>query len=518
MELAVVNMHLDIKGQTLEDLDIVSFEGHEEINEPYRYLVRFLTTTDTTGKTVVGKQVSFDYEVEGLLDKDEPAYVHGYVQAHRVLGLSLDRKYVTEVEIRPRLYKLSLSGQTQVFGTTAKIKLHDLAKSILTPSSYKQGTGTEGEFTDELAIDCDMPGDVKSAERSFVVQYRESDLHFLSRILEQEGIFYFIFNDNSKETVNFGDRNQVFKKIDDKISYIPQHLANAAPTKEHIRTVQMRSELVQKKIYVRDYNPTEASKRSQYLRNHAADSDGIGAWVSYAEHYTSTSDGDRYAEIRSQEVLTWQRVFECRTNSTRLRPGMLFTMDNDESKLSGLNQRYLVVESRAAFSKGMDSVWVEENDPYHSTILCIALPSDAATFRPRRQTAKPKVAGLLRAIIDNDTGGDEAKLDDNGTYKIRFVEEESTETRLPAGKASASVRHALPFGGGSDTGFQFPLHKGTEVVLACIEGDPELPVIVGTVANSDNKTVLDGIDEALNKNKTNRIRTKSGITVELIDG
>ncbi|MDQ0314273.1 type VI secretion system VgrG family protein [Amorphus orientalis] len=514
-----MSMNLEIKGQELQDLDMVSFEGWEEISEPYVYIVRFLTTTDTTTKTLTGKQVTFDYEVAGLLEQNEPAYVHGYIHGHRILGLSLDRKFVTELEIRPRLYKLSLSGQTQVFGTTSKIKLPDLAKSILSPSSYKEGTSTQGDFSDDREIDCDMPGDVDQTERSFIVQYRETDLHFLSRIIENEGIFYFVSNDKSKETVQFGDKNHIFKKIGGKVPYIPQHLVNAAPVEEHVRTVHMRAEIAPKKMYVRDYNPNEASRRGQYLRNHAVDSNGSGAMVSYYEHYTSTSDGDRYAKIRAEEKIAWQRVFECETNSTRLRPGYLFTMDTDETKLNGLNQRYLVAGCHVRYSKGLDSVWVEDGHPFKNEIVCIALPSDATwTFRPKRRAEKPKVAGLIRALVDNDAGGQEAKLDDNGTYKIRLVEEESTESRLPSGKASANVRHALPYGGGQDTGFQFPLYKGTEVILACIEGDPDLPVIVGTVANSDNKTVLDGIDKALNKNKTNRIRTRSGITIELIDG
>lgn len=517
MQYAVVDMSLDVKGQQLADLELVSFHGHEEISAPYEYVVRFLTSTDTTGQSLAGKQVTFEFQIEGLLEKKEPSYVHGYVHAHRVLGLSLLRLYITEIVIRPRLAKLALTGQRQVSGTTSAIKMHELAHQLLDPATYKTNTTTAADFADEQAIDSDVPSDLVSTKRDFVLQYHESDLNFFMRLLEQEGIFFFVSNDQSKETVQLGDKNQVFKKVSGTIDYVPEHLANA-PQTEHVRIVRQRSEYAEKKAYVRDYNYAKASQASKFVLDHTVDSDGFGSSVTYDDHFEETSDGTRYAKIRSEEALTWQTVYEMETNSTRLRPGMLFDLDTDERKLSGFNQRYLVVASTMGFSRGLDNVWIEQEEAFVNRLLCVALASDAVTFRPRRVTPKPRVAGVLNALIDNDQNSVEAKLQSNGSYHIRLIEEESTETRLPAGKASADVRQTQPFGGGSETGLQFPLYKGTEVLIAFVEGDPDRPVIVGTAVNSENKSVLDNLDKALNQNKTNRIRTRSGITIEMIDG
>ncbi|WP_018699472.1 type VI secretion system Vgr family protein [Amorphus coralli] len=517
MQYAVVDMELTVKGETLDDLEIVSFHGQEEISAPYEYVIRFMTSTDTTSQSLAGKQATFKFQIEGLLDKKEPSYVHGYVHVHRVLGLSLQRAYITELVIRPRLSKLALTGQRQVSGTTSAIKMHELAAQLLDPATYKKNTTTAGSFSDEQKIDSDVPSDLVSTKRNFVLQYHESDLNFFMRLLEQEGIFFFVSNDQSKETVQLGDKNQVFKKISGKIDYVPEHLAHA-PQTEHVRLVRKRADYAEKKAYVRDYNYDKASQASKYVLDHAVDSDGFGASVSYDDHFQETSDGKRYAQVRAEEALTWQALYEMESNSTRLRPGMLFELDTDERKLSHFNQRYLVVASTVGFSRGMDNVWVEQEEPFVNRLVCVALASDAVTFRPRRVTPKPRVAGLLNATIDNDQNSVEAKLNSNGTYHIRFIEEESDETRLPAGKASADVRQSQPFGGGSETGLQFPLYKGTEVMIGFIEGDPDRPVIVGTVVNSENKSVLDNLSDALNQNKTNRIRTSSGITIEMIDG
>lgn len=517
MKYAVTEMQLDVKGQELADLEILSFTGMEKISAPFEYTIRFLTSTDTISQTLAGKQVSFQYGVEGLLPRMELAYVHGFISTHNVLGLSLSRKYITQIVVVPRLSRLGYSGQRQVSGTTAPIKMHELAKAMLDPATFKKDTSTAAQFADEQPIDCDVPGDIVSTQRNFVLQYYESDLDFFRRILEQEGIFFFITNDETKETVNFGDKNQVFKKIDGKISYVPDNVANA-PQTEHIRSVTTMSSFVEKETYARDYNYDKADQSAQFLRSHAVNSNGGGATVTYDDHFESTADGDRYAQIHAEKLLTYQMQYNCSTNSTRLRPGMLFDLDTDERKLSSLNQRYLVLKSSTNFSQASDDVPGSSAAPFSNAIICVALPADATTFRPYPSQQKPRVQGVLNAIIDNDTSGTEAKVESNGTYRIRLIEEESTTTRLPAGKASADVRQAQPFGGAGGTGLQFPLYKSTEVLLAFIEGDPDRPVIVGTVANSENKSVLGSIDSSLSINKTNVIRTSSGISIELIDG
>jgi type VI secretion system secreted protein VgrG len=510
-------MQLDVKGQELADLEILSFTGAEKISAPYQYTVRFLTSTETITHTLAGKQVSFQYGVEGLLARMEPAYVHGFISTHNVLGLSLSRKYITQIVILPRLSLLSYSGQRQVSGTTSPIKMHELAQAMLNPATFKQNTSTAAQFADEQPIDCDVPGDIVSTQRNFVLQYYESDLDFFRRILEQDGIFFFISNDEAKDVVNFGDKNQVFKEIKEKISYVPDNVPNA-PQTEYIRSLTMQTTFTEKEAYVRDYNYDNASQSAQFLRSHAVDPDGSGTTVTYDDHFATTTDGDRYAQIHAEKLLTWQTQYFCSTNSTRLRPGMLFNLDTDERKLSSLIQRFLVVKSNTNFSQASEDVPGSSAAPFTNSLICLALPADAATFRPYPSQQKPRVQGVLNAVIDNDSSGSVAKVESNGTYRIRLIEEESTTTRLPAGKASADVRQMQPFGGGGGTGLQFPLYKGTEVLLAFVEGDPDRPVIVGTVANSENKSVLEGIDSSLSINKTNVIRTSSGISIELIDG
>lgn len=517
MESAVMQMQLDVKGQELADLEIMSFSGMEMMSTPFQYTVRFLTSTDTTTQPLTGKQVSFQYGVAGLLDRLEPAYVHGFINNYKVIGLSLSLKYITEIVIYPRLSRLGFSGQRQVSGTTSPIKMHELAKAMLDQKTFKENTSTAAQFADEQPIDCDVPGDLVSTERNFVLQYNESDLDFFRRILEQEGIFFFISNDESKETVNFGDKNQVFKKLPGTIKYVPQNVANA-PQTEHIRSVTMNQEAIEKEAYARDYNYAKADQASTFLRSHGVDSEGSGATVTYDNHFTTTADGDRYAQIHAENLLTYKTAYYCTSNSTRLRPGFLFDLDTDERKLSAFNQRYLVVKSSVNFSIASESVAGSVSAPFSNTLSCVALAADAPTFRPLRIIQKPRVQGFLNAIIDNDASGSAAKVESDGTYRIRLIEEESNTTRLPAGKASADVRQGQPFGGGNGTGMQFPLYKGTEVLLAFIEGDPDRPVIVATAANSENKSVLEGIDNALNMNKTNTIRTSSGISIELIDG
>src|SRR6185295_8582992 len=107
-------------------------------------------------------------------------------------------------------------------------------------------------------------------------------------------------------------------------------------------------------------------------------------------------------------------------------------------------------------------------------------------FRPARLVPWPRVAGFMHAAVDAGGDGKYAEVDDGGRYKVKMPIDRSDRKD---GKASRFIRMAQSYGG-SDMGFHSPLHKKTEVILGHADGDPDRPVILSSVPNPENPSVI----------------------------
>jgi len=132
----------------------------------------------------------------------------------------------------------------------------------------------------------------------------------------------------------------------------------------------------------------------------------------------------------------------------------------------------------------------------------------AITFRPPRRTKKPRIHGVVTAVVQAQVEGAVEtlqKLDDEGRYVIRFHFD-------PAPTATHRVRMAQPHAG-PHYGMHFPLRPGVEVVVAFLDGDPDRPIILGSVPHILTKTPVTSTDHELS-----RIKTRSGVVIEIGDG
>jgi type VI secretion system secreted protein VgrG len=147
----------------------------------------------------------------------------------------------------------------------------------------------------------------------------------------------------------------------------------------------------------------------------------------------------------------------------------------------------------------------EPSSSYHNEFL--AIPA-SVTFRPPRSTPRPVVPGTLNAKIDASGSGQYAELDDQGRYKVKIPFDRSD---LQDGNASRFMRMAQPYAG-ENMGMHFPLHKGTEVVLTHINGDPDRPLIAAAVPNPQTASTVAGGNQSQSV-----IRTGGGNAISLED-
>ena len=145
------------------------------------------------------------------------------------------------------------------------------------------------------------------------------------------------------------------------------------------------------------------------------------------------------------------------------------------------------------------------DSPYRARFTSIPA---TVPFRPPRRTPWPRIDGVINAHIDADSNGDYAQIDGEGRYKVKLPFDVGTTKGLAS---SRWIRMAQAYAG-PGYGNHFPQHKGTEVLLAHVDGDPDRPIIVGAVPNAVTPgTVMD-------KNASQSVmQTASGIRLELED-
>lgn len=477
-------------GRIQRGLHVERVEGREAISEPYTVRVIFRSNEAIAPRDVIGERVKLSVETEG-----GTLPVNGVVIEFSAEDPLAAQGYLYAITMAPRLKMLDLTRQNQIYGTQQKMSVKDLiAQEMQARLAAHHG---HNAILHEINLNETYP------ERDHIVQFEETDLAFLSRWCEANGIFYFFKQASDDETITFGDRNVAFidaGTLPYRNGHSPIVTAEAA-----ITSFGFAARPVTDTVILRDYNPV---KPSLPLRSTAKVEGGtLGTVIEYGPHVLKPEEGDRLARVRAEAIACRATIFRGRSNATCLRPGYFFKLTGHPS----LDDSYLVISvahvvgtpAPAGFGSSSDTA----GEPYGNTFEAIPL---SVPFRPERRTPRPVAAGLFTAFIDGEQDGSRAEIDDQGRYKVRIRYDEGPHA---PNKASQYIRKAEPYAGPSDTGMHFPLLKGTEVLLCCLNGDVDRPVIIAAAANPLTPNVTS------ERNHTfNRVRSPAGTMFEMNDG
>jgi type VI secretion system secreted protein VgrG len=332
-------------------------------------------------------------------------------------------------------------------------------------------------------------------EREFVVQYGETDYDFLYRLLARAGIFFTFESDEDKTRPRFCDQSTKRPSLPGirELRYQPQ--SGTARTVETIYTLNSRTRLLPGRVKVTDYNyrTPDVTLESQASSAMGA---AIGEQAVYGDHFKTLEEGRQIATIR-QQALDAQRLFYVgETDCRGILPGYLLKIVNHPA--DDLNGDYLVVDVRHSADQGAALAFGRENKAptYSNTVRLIKAETP---YRPPLPD-KPAFVASFTARIES-TGGEYAYLDDQGRYHVRL---DFDRGEAPQGEASHPVRLIQPYGG-DNYGIHFPLRAGTEVAVTFVNGDPDRPVLNGSLSNPQTPNVV------TSENPTqNIIRTASG--------
>jgi len=458
-----------------ETFTVVRFRGEEGLSRCYRFELELVAEDASIDLAAVlaapaaltVRRPDGDVLFQGILAEFE--------QLHQFENYVFYRAVIV-----PRLWWLGLTHHNQVF-------LNQTVPQIL-ESCLKDGGLTEQDF--ELRLQKEYP------VWEYVCQYGESHLAFVSRWMEREGIYYYFEQSSGGEKVILTDTRVVHGAMPDgeTLHYSSPSGLQHFHREEVLWDLHCRQRQVPKTLKLRDYNYETPSL--ELAGDASVSPGGWGEVYLYGEHFRNPAEGARLAAVRAEELLCRERVFAGSSTVPYLRPG--YTFHVPDHYRADFNGTYLTTVlnhegSQAAYLlAGLGGeLTAGEREPYYRNTF-EAVPA-GVQYRPERVTAKARLYGALNAQVDGAGSGQYAELDGQGRYKVVLPFDVSGRKD---GKASAWVRMMQPYAGAGH-GMHFPLHKGTEVLLTFIDGDPDRPVIAGAVPNAETPSVVKDANQTM---------------------
>jgi len=411
---------------------------------------------------LLGQNVTIRLE----LPNDKTRYFNGFVSRFSQEG-TFDDFNAYSMTVHPWLWFLTRTADCRIFQ----------GKTV--PEIIKEVFGDHG-FTD---FEESLSGNYRTWD--YCVQYRETDFNFVSRLMEQEGIYYYFKHEINRHILVFSDSVSSHEAYPgyEKLPYFPpdEHLLRE---RDHIYDWNISQE-VQPGVYALndfDFKRPKANLevKSSIKRDHARATMEI---YDYPGEYPDTGDGENYVRARIEELQGEHEQVEGQANARGLAVGSLFELV--DYPRTDQNREYLIVsathqiESDAYTSGG--GAGAEEVYSCNFTALHSKQP-----YRPARTTPKPMVQGPQTAIVVGPSG-EEIYTDKYGRIKVSFHWDRYSKSNETS---SCWVRVAQLWAGTKWGGIQIP-RIGQEVVIEFLEGDPDHPLITGRVYNNDNMPPYD---------------------------
>ncbi|EYF00212.1 type VI secretion system Vgr family protein [Chondromyces apiculatus] len=443
-----------------ETTQVAGFRAVEAISRPYEMEVFLIVPSEGLELTdSVGAKVRLVVDRE--TDRLPPFYFCGVFASMEVLH-ELDGRALVRGVVMPKLWELGLSVHSRIF---TKMSVPEIIEAVLQDNALSSDTY-------QLRL-----GNYPKEEH--VCQYRESDLAFLSRWMEREGIFYFFeHTEEGEKLVLCDDKSYDEDPVGQPVHYRPQVGADMFAG-DSFRSFRARHATLPAAVKLKDYN---YAKPNLDVSGSASVSPVGSAEVSiYGDRFFSPGEGKRLAKLRAEELLARELTVQATGTRFHLRAGYVFEVDDHPRP--AFNDRYLATEVTHTGNQAMASPHFRAVVDLHQeeTYLCEVTAIPAKTqFRAVRATPWPRIYGFENGTVDGPADSEYAQIDDQGRYSVKFKFDESA---LKNGLASTFVRMMQPHGGGIE-GFHFPLRKNTEVVFSFLGGDPDRPVISGVVPNA----------------------------------
>ncbi|MBL9051850.1 MAG: type VI secretion system tip protein VgrG [Tabrizicola sp.] len=437
-----------------DKLLFAQMEGFDEISQCFRYEIGMVSKDiNLKAEDILGTAMTITVRTETA-----KRHFHGYVTEFAFHEYREDYAHYRAV-LRPWLWFLTNRSDNRIF---QKKSVVEIIEEVFKPYAHVKV---------EKRLKASYP------PREYCVQYRESDLDFVQRLMEHEGIFYHFDHADGEHTLVLSDANASVKDAEDHATIKFRGEAGNVIGQEDVITSFLPRASVRSGAYVHtDYDfkkpATDLMTKSDAPKPHEA---AKGELYHYPGDYLEVGAGEPLAAIRLEETQAPHVRVDATGNVRGLWSGVSFTLEEFEREAD--NQKYLVL--RSDYEMWDDQYRAGTQRQGEGFGVRLRLQPLSLTFRPERRTPKPLMTGPQTAVVVGPSG-EEIFTDEYARVKVQFHWD-----RL-GGKdenSSCFVRVSSVWAGSGWGFIQIP-RIGQEVIVDFLEGNPDAPIITGRVYNA----------------------------------
>ncbi|QDV86128.1 type VI secretion system Vgr family protein [Stieleria sp.] len=460
---------------------LTSFTGSEEMGRLFRYQLEMIS--DDPGikpQDIVGTAIGWSVE----LADNSRRHWHGFVKSLSRGDVDGQDRRNYRVEVVPWLWFLTQTSDCKIFQDT---KVPDILDEVLGEYSF-------ADYKSDFLLD--------HKEWEYCVQYRETDFNFLSRLMEQEGIFYYFKHSEGAHQMVITDHKDGYYTLPEAEVDFPDDIGSRA-IDDHLTSWERKYEFVPGKWVQRDYNFKTPSDDLITDTGTVVDLPEVGNYemYDYPGEYPDKGVGGGETRLRIEAEETRHDIVSATSLCKTFQAGGRFTVDQHrDSEEQGAEVVITAIQHSAsepmAYETGGDGGMA-----YRNSITC--LPS-SRVFRTPRSTAKPIISGVQTAIVTGPPG-EEIYPDEFGRVKCQFHWDRYGQKD---DKSSCWIRVSQVHAGSGFGGISIP-RIDEEVVVSFLEGDPDRPLVTGRVYHAQNMPPF-GLPDSKNISGLKSNSTKGG--------
>ena len=430
-----------------------SFDGYEHLSEPFRFVLKLLSPDPNIDmRALLTKPVVLSFN----LSEESERHMHGHISRIKLLEYGEDGMAAYEAEMVPWLWFLHRFSDCRIF------------QNKTVPNIIEQVFKDRGFSDYRFKLQGSFPS------REYVVQYRETDFNFVSRLLEDEGIFYYFEQSQDRHMLVLANEKSGFAPCPNKSH--ARYLAATGTNQPEDTVISLETEF-------RTHTGTASLTDYDFEKPNTSlfatlAGKMTGEDYDFPGKYKTKDDGARYARIRLEEKEATLATVRGASNCMGFECGYKFTLTDHfrDSTNGGYSLTALEHHARnTSYSAGYP-------DPFEYTNRFEAIPS-SVPYRPPRVARKPAIHGSQTAVVVGKSG-EEIWTDNYGRVKVQFFWDR--QGRYDE-NSSCWVRVAQGWAGKQWGMIHIP-RIGQEVVVNFLEGDPDRPIITGSVYNADHMT------------------------------
>jgi type VI secretion system secreted protein VgrG len=432
---------------------LTGFDGQEEISRLFHFQLDMISSKlDIAAKDLVGKPITWTIK----RGSQDPRYFNGLVSRFSAGGLQGRGLRHYRVEVVPWLWLLTRTADCRIFqNKTAPDIIEQIFKDL-------------GQKDYKLTVGGTHP------KREYCVQYRETDFNFVSRLMEEEGIFYSFEHENGKHTLVLADQKSAYKACLEKTAFY----APGVKTANHVTRWEHRYEMRPGKYAQTDYNfetPSTSLMTQSTSVCKVTGNDKLEVY-DYPGIYTVKGDGGELTKVRMEEEEAVYDVVAGDSTCRTFTAGGKFTLESHECATES-DKGFVITSVTHGVTEPTYTAGKEVPFDYHNSFTCIP---DSVVFRPARITPRPVVKGPQTAVVVGPKG-EEIYTDKYGRVKVQFHWDREGKKDE---NSSCWIRVSQGWAG-KNLGILFNPRIGQEVVVDFLEGDPDRPLITGRVYNAE---------------------------------